>query len=104
MSSMKIKPEHYATLKLAIEEFVESFGSQAFDRYVARLKNSKAQVRDMQKRFRWDLCYASISSTWICDLYSYMDDSHIDTALRSIVDELKLPSYESLSTVKTQEQ
>ncbi len=109
MSSMKIKPEHYATVKLSIEtlikSFVETHGSQALDRYALRLKDSKAQVRDMQKRFRWDLLYTAVSSNWICDnLYSYMDDSHIDTALRSIVDELNLPAYESLSTVKTQEQ
>jgi hypothetical protein len=46
----------------------------------------------VNKRYRWDLLYASrikigdgIGSRGDIDLYAYMDDSHIDTALRSIV-------------------
>lgn len=44
------------------------------------------------KRYRWDLTYVvnsndiNSASRFICDtLYTYMDDSHVDTALRSIV-------------------
>lgn len=38
-----------------------------------------------EKRWRWDWCYKANLSKWICDnLYSYMDDTHIDTALKQI--------------------
>lgn len=39
--------------------------------------------RDRDKRFRWDLLAASRFP--VCDLYAYLNDVHIDTALRSIV-------------------
>ena len=36
-------------------------------------------------RYRWDLTYAAGLTKWICDnLYSYLNDDHIDTALRKI--------------------
>ena len=38
------------------------------------------------KRFRWDLANAAGLIPFFCDtLYQYMNDEHIDTALRSIV-------------------
>jgi hypothetical protein len=45
------------------------------------------------KRYRWDLSYLSGNANnpesctrFVCDtLYTYLNDSHIDTALRSIV-------------------
>lgn len=54
--------------------------------YYARMGVGK----DTAKRHRWDLCYAARLSPWICaNIYSYADDTHIDTALRSIVSELE---------------
>ncbi len=78
---MKIKPEHYAALKTAIE----SVGTD-------NIKQHATIVSD--KRLRWDCLYAS--KLKIGDgagmsglpLYSYMDDTHIDTALRHIMKEL----------------
>jgi hypothetical protein len=41
------------------------------------------------KRYRWDLTYRAGLTSWICsNLYSYANDDHIDTALRSIVSPL----------------
>ena len=38
------------------------------------------------RRFRWDLSYRARLTPWICaNVYSYADDTHIDTALRAIV-------------------
>jgi hypothetical protein len=83
---MKIKPEHYEYIKQAIEALPR-------DRVLAHkeaLKND-ARVKDLDKRFRWDLLFASQSSVYIADtLYNYMDDKHIDTALRAIVKDLGL--------------
>ena len=44
-------------------------------------------TQDVDKRYRWDLCHAAGLTPWICDLYrrAEVHNSHIDTALRSIV-------------------
>ena len=48
-----------------------------------------SKIKDPDKRFRWDLLFAAKLSTWLCDnVYTYADDNHIDTALRSIVKHL----------------
>lgn len=44
------------------------------------------KVVDLDKRYRWDLLYEANLSKWICDnVYPYANDTHLDTALRSIV-------------------
>ena len=83
---MKIKPEHYDFLKTVI-------GTLPRDKMQAHKENLKhdARVKDQAKRFRWDLLYALNISPWLSDnLYGYLDDTHLDTALRSIVRELDL--------------
>ncbi len=45
-------------------------------------------VKDLNKRFRWDLLWSvdrAALSLWTARVYDYLNDSHIDTALRSIV-------------------
>ena len=44
-------------------------------------------VKDLDKRYRWDLLFAagSFSREWTTEVYKYADDTHIDTALRSII-------------------
>lgn len=80
---MKIKPEHLATIQFAIslkdtEQVRQQYRTGNFPR--------ADKVKDLNKRYRWDLLYACVGSQWVCDnLYPYMNDSHIDTALRSIV-------------------
>lgn len=47
--------------------------------------------QDPAKRYRWDLSYAAGLSGWIADnIYSYADDTHLDTAFKAIVEELGL--------------
>ena len=83
---MKMKPEHYAHMKAEItkldrERVAAHKAALAYD----------LRVKDLNKRLRWDLSYAAKLTSWICDnLYSYLDDSHVDTALRSIIRELDL--------------
>ena len=44
------------------------------------------KVKDINRRFRWDMLQCSIGSSWVCNnLYNYMDDRHIDNALKKIV-------------------
>lgn len=83
---MKMKPDHYNHMKSAIA----SIDTAKVASHKEALTHD-ARVKDLEKRFRWDLCHAAIPSSWICDnLYSYLDDSHVDTALRSIIRELDL--------------
>jgi hypothetical protein len=80
---MKMKPEHFAHMKLAMTSPLIDIdamrGVIAADR----------KVKDADKRLRWDMLYAAGLGRWICDnLYSYMDDTHIDTALRTIMKDM----------------
>lgn len=83
---MKIKTEHYKEMLNVLSKV----DKDAVRKHKESLKQD-ARVKDIEKRFRWDLLYAAKLSPWICDnLYSYLDDSHIDTALKSIIKELEL--------------
>lgn len=74
---MKIQPNDYAALKLAIEtRFTAADRVAIWSRYVARDLSAT--------RFRWDMLWASGFDTR--PLYDAgLNDSHIDTALRSIM-------------------
>jgi hypothetical protein len=78
---MKIKPEHFEKLKQAVEAAVAAKPGVA-DEY------RKAGLSQM--RFRWDALLAARidgqpGTRFICDvLYEYLNDEHIDTALRAI--------------------
>lgn len=79
---MRIKPEHYKYLKAKItKELIADTR--------AKLLRSSRQPLDFAKRLRWDCLYAGGLSQWICDnLYPYLNDEHLDTALRNIFKEL----------------
>lgn len=72
---LKMKPEHVARIEAAITPI---------DTEANRTRYAAAGLTD--KRYRWDLLSAALGSIWICDeLYKYIDDTHIDSALRAIV-------------------
>ena len=74
---MKIQPEHFQHMKDAIESTMQRVP-------VEQYKAANPTFSD--KRIRWDYWRASGLLTWTCDtLYKYMNDEHIDTALRAIV-------------------
>lgn len=84
---MKITPEHLEELRKAVTPL---------DTPERRERYRQAGLADMDlnKRYRWDLLYGS--KLKIGDgrgmsglpLYAYLDDTHIDTALRRIVKSL----------------
>lgn len=81
---MKIKPEHYEVIRTAID----ALPKDKLSKHKEALKGD-ARVKDIDKRFRWDCLDVAVKAVWICDnLYSYMDDTHIDTALRAVVKDL----------------
>lgn len=82
---MKIKPEHYTHMRDTIRAAFTPEQVQAHRDAII----SEGKAKDVEKRVRWDLSHAAKLTPWVCaNLYSYMDDSHIDTALRAIVREV----------------
>ena len=81
---MKIRPAHYTFIRDAFA----TVPAETIAKHRAFIvKEGKA--KDIEKRLRWDLAYSANLSKWLCDnIYSYADDSHIDTAFRTIMREL----------------
>jgi hypothetical protein len=81
---MKITPEHFSYLRDSIVAANPPFAIMR--ETIAR----DSRVKDPAMRLRWDCLHFAGLSPWICDnLYSYADDSHIDTALRAIMREIE---------------
>ncbi len=78
---MKMKAEHVGKIQNAIKALSPET--------VAAIKARAAadpRVKDLAKRIRWDLFNATGLLDWTChELYAYLNDTHIDTALRAIV-------------------
>ncbi len=84
---MKIKPEHLAHMQAAIQP-LDTVGRRQL--YLESRFPNADKVRDINKRYRWDLLQSACLTSWLCDtVYPYAHDDHIDTALRSIVKDLK---------------
>ena len=79
---MKIKSDHYAELL----DGVRRVAPYAADHRQFIITEGKS--KDVEMRLRWDCLYAS--KVDVCLWYSYLNDTHIDTALRAIMIELGL--------------
>jgi hypothetical protein len=72
---MKIKPVHFEALSLALSPV---------DTPERRAAYREAGLST--RRYQWDLVRIAGLMTWLCDnLYSYLNDDHIQTALNRIV-------------------
>lgn len=72
---MKIKSEHFDHLRSAITEHDTDFHRS---RYAAAGLSTT--------RYQWDLVRHVGLMPWVCDtLYTYLNDTHIQTALNKIV-------------------
>ena len=97
---MKMKPQHYDHLKMAIARvwalnaarYCSGSIKGLLDDCREKLRLDR-RVKDVEKRLRWDSFYAAGLARWACDmLYSYLDDTHIDTALRRVMAETDVAS------------
>lgn len=81
---MKMAERIYEGLRAAIEE-IDTPERRAV--YAARDFPRAELVRDLDRRYRWDLFYDAQLSFWLAGytIPAELDDSHIDTALRRIV-------------------
>ncbi len=109
---MKITFEHYAYLNEKIQETLEKYNSnnelvELYEKGDTLVLNNgspiedihdiliyrNAQCNDIQKRFCFDILYLTDISIWICDnLYPYLNDDHIYSALRNICPMINTPS------------
>ena len=85
---MKIKAEHYATIRAALRNLKAAYPDITPEQYEAR-----GIGKDTAERFRWDAFRAcridGNTTSWQCNtLYPYLNDSNIDTALRRVVAEV----------------
>lgn len=74
---MKMKPEDYSRLETAISKVLSSHDATLQDYLDAGLT---------PKRFRWDALWRAVRLNWFDfgQMYDYLNDTHIDTALRKI--------------------
>jgi len=81
---MKIKKEHFNYLKSEIEVVLAKYPNVAQEYEQGQFPRAE-RVKNLQERFNFDLFYAARLSRWATDnLYTYMDDTHLSTALKRI--------------------
>lgn len=84
---MKITKEHFEHIKSAIETVFKINGGKEkiVEMYETGNFRNAENVKDLQKRFNFDMLYAAGLTNFVCDeLYSYLNDDHIATALKKI--------------------
>ena len=93
---MKMTAEHYQKLDAAIKRLAAKH-----EDWPAVLRNTLAnyqrnpKIQDADKALRWKVLHVALSedegsALWSA-LYAYLNDSHIDTALRSLAEDNNFP-------------
>ncbi len=84
--ALKIKPEHLRQLRDAIEPLnTPTLRKKYSDRDVPRAE----RIKDVDKRYRWDLLWSAVPSQFMTELYTYLNDTHIDSAIASFIPKLE---------------
>lgn len=83
---MKMKKEHYDYMKKSLSKFKDKIDEHR--KFIIR----EGRAKDVEKRLRWDLFWgAKLHEFTSSTLYTYLNDTHIDTALKRIIKELEAP-------------
>lgn len=81
---MKIKPEHVAHMKAAINGFLAD-NPDIVGRYETGNFPRSDKVKNLETRFLFDLLHAANLTGFVCEtIYPYANDTHLRTALKSI--------------------
>ena len=90
---MKMKQEHYEHMKEAIDNLCNArLGN--ITRYIKVVRMS-GKYMDLSTRIRWDILKAAQLDNYLVNtLYTYLNNDHVDTALRRIMKDK--PFYKSL--------
>ena len=79
-----MQPQHFAYIKENITAIL-NMESEIVTRYETGDFTRSDKVKDLQKRFNFDLMNFAVDPKFICnELYPYLNDTHIETALKSI--------------------
>lgn len=87
---MKITANDYVRLETACKKVLQAVPTAAQDYCNGKFPRAD-KVSDLQTRFNFDVFHAACKTgdvTLCDDLYSYLDDRHIATALRKILPEV----------------
>jgi hypothetical protein len=100
--SLKITAEDLDSLKNALSPLDTP---ERRERYLSGDFPNAQKCRDLDMRYRWDLLNATglkigdgAGMPGDLNLYAYLNDDHIDSALRSIVPPLREPALTKAST------
>ncbi len=96
---MKITDPHYKILSSYIDTCLDHYFTSGnswkdLKHHYSHIVAKEVNVKDIDKRFRWDLFWAAKNTSpgmgdFIDVLYAYVDDTHIDTALKKKVKDLE---------------
>ena len=87
---MKIKPEHYQVLLNSVSGFFEKHDQDVFYKVVQEYATDK-RVKNPDRAAKYNITRVGFAAytgilfeRWVCDnLYSYLNDDHIETAINS---------------------
>lgn len=83
---MRISPEHLARIE---SDFVANREKIVAHKVFLLSPENPRQPKDLEMRLRWDSLTLLFGAKWICDeLYPYLNDTHIDSALRAAMNKL----------------
>ena len=87
MARLKIRDEHFAHLKSEIDSVLERYGFENLkEEYETGNFPRSEKVKDLNKRFCFDMLFGAGLNSWVCDeLYPYMSDEHVYSALKKII-------------------
>ncbi len=83
---MKMKEEHFKYLRKEISKVFETYDLHKLAQEYEQGQFARSEkTKDLQQRFCFDVLFGAGLNKFVCDnLYSYLDDSHIFTALKAI--------------------
>jgi len=75
---MKMRKQDYERLEKAVKRVLKSSPKLSVDNYISAGLTAQ--------RYRWDILHAAKRAGLfdVCDVYHYLSDEHVDTALRKI--------------------
>ena len=81
---MKIKQEHYDYMKAEIKKVNCKISDHR------QWLQDNAKFNDLETRLAWDFFKAAKLDKYACEtLYTYLNDGHIDTAIKNIIKEIE---------------
>ena len=86
MGQMKIRQEHYEHIEIEIQKVISTHKGNLVEEYETGRFPRSLKVKDLQKRFCWDLFYAARLTQFTVNVL-YPDgchDEHIYTTLKKI--------------------